>query len=148
MRSLLRLHSESFIFLPTDGMFSTLMTLTSLSLSMLLSLCAYLLTASTFQQPKYAPLSALLLGAVSFFLFWFCGGILSDMYASDFAGNALLNYCSGRMDCTFAIVLIGNKEHQHTEMWLISSVVYCSKNTPHFSFSFSRHGSMPISKSE
>lgn len=60
-------------------MFSTLMTLTSLSLSMLFSLCAYLLTANTFTRPEHAPLSAILIGAVCFFLFWFCGGILSDI---------------------------------------------------------------------
>lgn len=111
-------------------MFSTLMTLTSLSLSMLLSLCAYLLTANTFTRPEHAPLSAILIGAVSFFLFWFCGGILSDMYVSAFAFlRCLICEISTSADAFYMCYCIDQDQGTRTceEVYNIVSLSFFSK---------------------
>ena len=63
---------------PTDTLLSTLLTLSSLSLSILLALCSYLFTAHVLSQPEHAPLGALLTGAMTFLVTWFCGGIVED----------------------------------------------------------------------
>ncbi|KAF8590436.1 hypothetical protein K439DRAFT_1644610 [Ramaria rubella] len=66
------------IALPSYALISTLLTLSSLSLSTLLALSSYLFIAHTLLRPEHAPLGALIIGAISFLVSWFCGGVVGD----------------------------------------------------------------------
>ncbi|KAF8495388.1 plasma-membrane choline transporter-domain-containing protein [Gautieria morchelliformis] len=63
---------------PSYTLLSTLLTLSSLSLGILLALCSYLFIAHVLLRPEHAYLGALLTGAMTFLVTWFCGGIIGD----------------------------------------------------------------------